>query len=151
MTVSRIGRASEVTADGPLQKIPGNAAMQRTLGQMTAVANVATPTLAVNATATGHFVVPFDAEIIGGLMRTLTQQTTAAGSVDVNKNGSSIGSVVVATADVAGTLTPVTVADAGSITPANAALVAGDVLTFSRPDTGAAGVVALTLVLVPRA
>jgi hypothetical protein len=151
MTISRIGRASEITADGPLQKVPGNATLERTLGQMTAVANVASPTLAVNATATGTFVVPFDAEIIGGLMRTITQQTTAAGSVDINKNGSSIGTVAVETADVAGTLTPVTIASDGSITPANAALVAGDVLTFSRPNTGAAGVVALTLVLVPRA
>lgn len=151
MTTSRIGRASEVTADGPLQKIPGNTAMQRTLGQMTAVVTVPSPALPVDQAAIGTFLVPFDAEIIGGWMRTLTQQITANGSAVVNVNGSAVGTIPVLTASTAGTLTPVTVGADQIVTAANAKLNAGDVITFTRPDTGASGVVAVTLVLVPRA
>jgi len=151
MTTSRIGRASEVSADGALQKVPGNLSMQRTMAQMAALTSVPSPSLAVNATATGHFIVPFDAEIVGGTMRVITQQTTNDGTAVINRNGSAIGTVPVPTAAVANTLTPITIASAGIITPANAQLNAGDLITFSRPNTGAAGVVAMTLLLVPRA
>jgi len=148
---SRIGRASEITADGPLAKVPGNTAQALTLAQIAGAQVVHSAALAVNSAAGGHFVVPFDAEIIGGLTRTITQQTTLAGSFVIEKNGSAIGTLAVATADVAGTLMPITVGAASTITAADARLNAGDVISFSRPNTGAAGVVAGSLVLIPRA
>jgi hypothetical protein len=148
---SRIGRASEITADGALQKVPGNSTLALALDQLTGVQVVHSAALPVNQAATSHFVVPFDAEIIGGNARIITQQTSANGSFVIERNGSSIGSLTVATADPAGTVMQITVGTSGTISSANAILSAGDVITFSRPNTGASGVVAGSLVLIPRA
>lgn len=148
---SRIGRASEVTADGPLAGVPGNTALQMTLAQIGGMQVVHSAALAVNQAATSHFVVPFNAEIVGGTVRIMVTQTTANGSLSIERNGTSIGSVEINTADTAPTIKTITVGAGGTISATDARLNAGDVISFSRPDTGAAGVAAASLVLVPRA
>jgi hypothetical protein len=145
------GRAAEVRADGPLLGLPGNAGGDYTLADTASGQVVHSPALPVNQAATGHFVVPFNARLVGGVMRTITQQTSSAGSVAIAKNGTTIGTLTVTTAAPAGTLTSVTIGATGTISEANALLNRGDVLTFSRPNDGASGVVALGLMLLPRA
>lgn len=141
-------RASEIQSDGPATAITGME--QASLAEVAGAQAVHSPSLAVNTAATGHFVVPFKARIVSGVMRTITQQTSADGSAVIEKNGSTIGTLSVATAGTAGTLTNVTVGASDTITAANANLERGDLITFSRPNTGATGVVAMSLVIVPR-
>ncbi|NJM09443.1 MAG: hypothetical protein HC883_00650 [Bdellovibrionaceae bacterium] len=150
--VAAIGRANEITSIGPLTRLPGNSLGALRLDDLAAGEIIRSGTLAVNASAQDHWVAPYDCRITGGVFRVTTQQASANGSVVINKNGSALGAAVtVATTAVAGTLLDVTVAaSGGTFTPAEAKLARGDLITFSRPNTGATGVVVGSLFIVPR-
>lgn len=141
--------ASRVIADGAFKKIPGFIGTDRGLDEHAFLIPSGLLNLHTATTASGYFMVPFDASIVAALVAVVEQAGTGPGLVLAGKTGDldfyiddySIGtSVTVGLYDITSNAAVV-----------NTTITAGETVIFST-DGGATttGLAHVTLVCVPR-
>lgn len=146
MSVTQMVRSNEIQVVSP-DKVPG---MPESGWAQLFFAQ--SPALPVNQTTqVGYFVVPCDCRIVAVEERILTQQAGANRTVEINKNNSIVATKALLTTEEVGARAW-TVASGGDIDTAlgEDLFSAGDLLSFSTPNTGSAGITALTVTLRPR-
>ena len=139
-------RSNEVQPVGPDASVPGMPS-----DRWACLFFTESPSLPVNQSETGHFVVPCDCQIVAVEEYIITQQAGANRTVVLNKNGSQIAAKALLTTDATGARAW-TVSSGGDIDTATNKdqFSKGDYLTFSTPNTGASGVTAVTVTFRPR-
>lgn len=146
MSVTQNVRSNEIQVVAP-DKIPG---MPESGWAQLFFAQ--SPALPVNQTTpVGYFICPCDCKIVAVQERILVQQSGANRTVEINKNNSIVATKALLTTEDVGARAW-TVASGGDIDTAlgEDLFAKGDLISFSTPNTGSAGITALTVTFRPR-